>query len=89
MNYKPNKNSLSTSSRWLIWLTFFGLNLATLVAEARIKSTQTEQAKIFLGPDSDGDGLPDIEEIGNIKSCTNQWPPYIINTPRTVLRPPS
>lgn len=63
MNYKPNKNSLSTSSRWLIWLTFFGLNLATLVAEARVKSTQTEQAKIFLGPDSDGDGLPDIEEI--------------------------
>ena len=33
--------------------------------------------------------LPDIEEIGNIKSCTNQWPPYIINTPRTELRPPS
>ena len=33
--------------------------------------------------------LPDIEEIGNINSCTNQWPPYIINTPRTVLRPPS
>lgn len=33
--------------------------------------------------------LPDIEELGNVKSCTNQWPPYIINTPRTELRPPS
>jgi hypothetical protein len=35
--------------------------------------------------------LPDIEEIGNIKSCQNLWPKpsYIINTPRTELRPPS
>ena len=33
--------------------------------------------------------LPDIEELGNVKYCTNQWPPYIINTPRTELRPPS
>jgi len=33
--------------------------------------------------------LPDIEDLGNVKSCRNRWPIYIINTPRTELRPPS
>jgi hypothetical protein len=33
--------------------------------------------------------LPDIEDVANIKSCQNRWPYYILNTPRTVLRPPS